>query len=146
MSLETIITYIIVLLVVGVVATFIYGFFTNATTQVDDWDKQEPDELQTKYIAKNSFDSAAVAGYIEKCLSVAKKLTKNFDCYILTGTLDADRRGVEDKLKAGTISVLIYEAARGSKVTIIRFIDIGDKIQVEGQDTDPDEKPPKPPN
>ncbi len=142
MSLETVITFIIILLVVGVVVAYIFRFFSGP---IGPTPSPTPEKPQTDTKTSASFDAKAIAGFIEECYKKTRKLREDFNCYLLRGTLDADKGDVENLLKPEIIESLSYDAARGSRVTTISFIEAGGRVQVEGESSDPDEKPPRPP-
>lgn len=129
MALETVVKWIILLVVAGVVLNLIFFFSDEITRIVGGFTKQK--EPKAEIIESSTFSTSQVKTYIRGCWDrTGETFQEDVVCYILRG----DVSGVDPKSLADigyNVTVDTSKFIRTQKVTIIRFQDIGNKIIVE---------------
>ncbi|RLI99492.1 MAG: hypothetical protein DRP06_03350 [Candidatus Aenigmatarchaeota archaeon] len=125
LALDTVVGWIILLVVAGVVIGLIFGFSDQIAEMLNI--NNEEKSHDTEYMTSASFSESQVKTYIEICWSkTGERFAKDFTCY----TLDGDISTVNPATIAGTYDGYVVESSFDNTkgILIIRFEDIGNKI------------------
>jgi hypothetical protein len=128
LALDTIINWIILLVVAGVVIGIIFYYSDEIKGSLSSLSEKENPE--TELFEAEYFSESQVNTYIELCWAkTGEKFNKDFMCYILKGDLSSitpsELEGEFDGYK------VIADFNNSRKILVIRFEDIGNKIIVE---------------
>jgi len=136
-SLDYIIRIIILLVVVAVVISMILKFSDDIKRWVSKLFKPETTPIEfPKKISGDTFNSGEIAAFIESCYNIMNNLPEteqgNIDCYILvvSGNFNADANSVLAELSPEVSAVTTVLTNFNRDLIIIRFVDIGNKIEV----------------
>jgi len=130
LALETVVRWIILLVVAAVVISLVLFFYNDIKRFVKSW--LEGEKPKAEVIEASKFSTSQVITYIKACWDkTGERFDENIVCYILKG----DVSGVDtDLLQNALRSPAQVETSKfdpTKNVTIIRFEDIGNKVIVE---------------
>ena len=130
MSLEYIIKFLILLVVAAVVIGMLFSFSSDIKTKIRDMFGKEK-EIKTTSIEADSFSTAQIKTYMNSCWEkTGERYNKDFICYILKGDVSGvTKEDLKNSVDGAEVVVDDFDPTK--KVTIIRFVDVGDKIVVE---------------
>jgi hypothetical protein len=129
MALETVVQWIILIVVAGVVLNLIFFFSDDIKRIIGGFTKgNEPKPIE---VEADKFSTSQVKTYMRACWDkTGERFQEDMICYLLRG----DVSGVDPKSLADigyNVTVDTSKFIRTQKVTIIRFQDVGNKIIVE---------------
>ncbi|MCK4729966.1 MAG: hypothetical protein KAT28_01465 [Candidatus Aenigmarchaeota archaeon] len=125
LALDTIVSWIILLVVAGVVIGLIFGFSDQIKVILNL--ESEEKSYDTEYMTSASFSESQVGTYIEICWSkTGERFTKDFICYTLEGNISAVNPVTIAGAYDGYVVESNFDNTKG--ILIIRFEDIGNKI------------------
>ncbi len=131
LALETVVQWIILLVVATVVISLVLYFSDEIKMYVENWMK--PDEgPKAEIIDSSQFSTSQVKTYMRACWDrTGERFKKDVICYILKG--DVGSVNVDDLKNAveSPASVDTSKFEQLKNVTIIKFEDVGNKIIVE---------------
>lgn len=130
MSLEYIIKFLILLIVAAVVISMLISFSDDIKTKIRDMFGKE-EEIKTNSIDADSFSTAQIRTYMNSCWEkTGERYNKDFICYILKGDVSSvDKENLRQGVYGAVVVLDAFDTTK--KVTIIRFVDVGNKIIVE---------------
>jgi hypothetical protein len=133
LSIEYVIRLIILLVVLSVVTMLILNWYNNVRNPdiLPDGNNIPPN---TRVIEKSVFTSRNVAKYIDSCYRMAVEKSRDFVCYVLQGSFDADEAAVRGNVTAvpdinEQLKIRVADFSVRQSV-VIQFEDLGDKIIV----------------
>ena len=125
LALDTVVGWVILLVVAGVVIGLIFGFSDQIAEMLSI--ESEEKAHATEYMTSTSFSESQVRTYIEICWSkTGERFAKDFRCYILDGDISALNSGVLAGTYDGYAVEANFDNTKG--ILVIMFEDIGNKI------------------
>lgn len=130
LSIEYVIRLIILLIVLTVLSTLILNWYEKAKNP-DIFNGNDKFQRNTEVVEKDVFTSRDIAKYIDSCYRITGEKSKDFVCYVLQGTFEADENSVKtDLISTPPEKVVFRTDFINRQSVIIRFQDLGDKIIV----------------
>ena len=131
LALETVVTWIILLVVAAVVISLVLYFSDEIKMYLENWMKGN-DEPKTEIIESPQFTTSQVKTYMRACWDrTGETFRKDVVCYILKGNVNGVIAGDLTNAVEQPASVDTSKFDRFKSVTIIKFEDVGNKIIIE---------------
>jgi hypothetical protein len=131
LALETVVNWIILLVVAAVVISLVLYFSDEIKMYVENWMKGD-EGPKTEIIVSTQFTTAQVKTYMRACWDrTGERFRKDVVCYILKGNVNGVFAGDLTNAVEQPASVDTINFDPSKKVTIIKFKDVGNKIIVE---------------
>ncbi len=132
LALETVVKWIIYIVVAGVVINLVFFFYDDVKRYIETSVFKREKDVQTEKIEQDSFSAVEVRIFVRACWDkTGERYEKDVICYILKG----DVSGVDGSDLVGAVDspaqVDVTEFDNSATSTIIRFEDISNKIIVE---------------
>ena len=125
LALDTVVGWVILLVVAGVVIGLSFGFSDQIKEMLNIGSEEKFHE--SEYLESVSFSESQVGTYIEICWSkTGERFAKDFQCYILNGDISAVNPANLAGIYDGYVVESSFDNTKG--ILIIRFEDIGNKI------------------
>ncbi len=125
LALDTVVGWVILLVVAGVVIGLIFSFSDQIAEMLNINSEEKSHEAE--YMTSASFSESQVRTYIEICWSkTGERFAKDFICYTLDGDISAVNPGALAGAYDGYVVESTFDNTKG--ILIIRFEDIGNKI------------------
>ncbi len=125
LALDTVVGWIVLLVVAGVVIGLIFSFSDQIAEMLNI--NSEEKSHDTEYVTSASFSESQIKTYIEICWSkTGERFTKDFVCYVLNGNMSS----VNPVALSGNYGDYTVEATFDNTqgMVMIMFKDIGNKI------------------
>lgn len=129
MALETVIQWIILIVVAGVIFNLIFFFSDEVKRVIGQFTKGEKPKTET--INSNVFSTSQIKTYMKSCWDkTGEKFQEDLTCYILRGDVNGvDPNSLMDIDYPANVDISNFYL--DEKVTIIKFEDVGNKIILE---------------
>ena len=130
LALESVMQWIILLVVAGVVISLVLYFNDEIKMYVENWFKEKP--VKAEIIEANQFSTSQVMTYMRACWDrTGERFKEGVICYILKGSVSNVDSALLTNAVSEPASVDINKFDPSKNVTMIRFEDVGNKIIVE---------------
>ena len=129
LALETVVKWIILIVVAGVVINLLFFFSDEIKNIIWGYTKEEKPEAEI--VESTGFSEAQIKTYMRACWDkTGEKFQEDVVCYILKGNVSGVNSNVLRNVDYPA-SVDISKFIPSNNVTIIKFEDVGNKIIVE---------------
>ena len=129
LALETVVKWIILIVVTGVVINLLFFFSDEIKRIITGYTEEEEPEVEI--IESSEFSASQIKTYMKACWDkTGGSFQEDVVCYILRGSvIDIDPISLESIDIPATIDLTNFNSSKS--VTVIRFEDVGNKIIVE---------------